>query len=272
MRHDAEQGTAFADQTHGPSACRPAVWRGVSRSPKGKVPDRYSYAWVDEAPIRSSAGRQHDVEGIRSIGCSASNELPRAQPRREAARRQVARVTRPAACLRASCRSGSMRPIGRATRGIGSRPRTLAGRRPCARERAGGSGTQYRRKRSSRMDAAVPKLDAYRAHALECLHEARSTEDSEGKQVYHRLAMLVDCSGASGRRRPADDAINATGGRGRGHQRKVRSRPPATTCSGDKWPYRPLVAALRSEMQIAPRTAGRSHSDTQAAAYSVDGS
>jgi hypothetical protein len=39
------------------------------------------------------------------------------------------------------------------------------------------------------MDAAVPKLEAYRAHASECLREARSTEDREGKQVYHRLAM-----------------------------------------------------------------------------------
>jgi hypothetical protein len=39
------------------------------------------------------------------------------------------------------------------------------------------------------MDAAVPKQEAYRAHALECLHEARSVEDRAGKQVYHRLAV-----------------------------------------------------------------------------------
>jgi hypothetical protein len=39
------------------------------------------------------------------------------------------------------------------------------------------------------MDASVPKLEAYRAHASECLHEARSAEDREGKQVFHRLAV-----------------------------------------------------------------------------------
>jgi hypothetical protein len=39
------------------------------------------------------------------------------------------------------------------------------------------------------MDASVPKVEAYRAHASGCLHEARSTEDHEVKQVYHRLAV-----------------------------------------------------------------------------------
>jgi hypothetical protein len=39
------------------------------------------------------------------------------------------------------------------------------------------------------MDASVPQRDRYRAHALECLHEARAVEDRELSEVFHRLAM-----------------------------------------------------------------------------------
>ena len=39
------------------------------------------------------------------------------------------------------------------------------------------------------MDASVPQWDRYRAHALECLHEARAAEDRELSEVFHRLAM-----------------------------------------------------------------------------------
>jgi len=39
------------------------------------------------------------------------------------------------------------------------------------------------------MDASVPQWDRYRAHALECLHEARAVEDRDVSDVFHRLAM-----------------------------------------------------------------------------------
>jgi hypothetical protein len=39
------------------------------------------------------------------------------------------------------------------------------------------------------MDASAPQWDRYRAHALECLREARAAEDRELSEVFHRLAM-----------------------------------------------------------------------------------
>ena len=39
------------------------------------------------------------------------------------------------------------------------------------------------------MDGSVPQRDLYRAHALECLEEARAVEDRELSNVFHRLAM-----------------------------------------------------------------------------------
>ena len=40
------------------------------------------------------------------------------------------------------------------------------------------------------MDGSVPERDLYRAHALECLEEARAVKDRELSNVFHRLAML----------------------------------------------------------------------------------
>ena len=39
------------------------------------------------------------------------------------------------------------------------------------------------------MDASVRKHEEYRARASECLHDARTTEDRELKNVFHRLAV-----------------------------------------------------------------------------------
>ena len=39
------------------------------------------------------------------------------------------------------------------------------------------------------MDGSVPQRDLYRAHALECLEEARAVKDRELSNVFHRLAM-----------------------------------------------------------------------------------
>src|SRR5258706_7378802 len=39
------------------------------------------------------------------------------------------------------------------------------------------------------MDGSVPRRDLYRAHALECLEEARAVRDRELSSVFHRLAM-----------------------------------------------------------------------------------
>jgi hypothetical protein len=39
------------------------------------------------------------------------------------------------------------------------------------------------------MDGSVPRRDLYRAHALECLEEARAVKDRELSSVFHRLAM-----------------------------------------------------------------------------------
>jgi hypothetical protein len=39
------------------------------------------------------------------------------------------------------------------------------------------------------MDASVHKHEDYRARASECLHDARTTEDRELKNVFHRLAV-----------------------------------------------------------------------------------
>jgi hypothetical protein len=51
-------------------------------------------------------------------------------------------------------------------------------------------GTHHGRQRSSLMDAAVSKQEDYRAHALECLHEAQFANDRESKNVLKRLAVL----------------------------------------------------------------------------------
>ena len=39
------------------------------------------------------------------------------------------------------------------------------------------------------MDASVRNQEDYRARASECLHDARTTEDRELKNVFHRLAV-----------------------------------------------------------------------------------
>jgi hypothetical protein len=39
------------------------------------------------------------------------------------------------------------------------------------------------------MDASVHKHEDYRARASECLHDARTTEDRQLKNVFHRLAV-----------------------------------------------------------------------------------
>ena len=39
------------------------------------------------------------------------------------------------------------------------------------------------------MAASVPQWDRYRAHAVECLHEAQAIEDRALSDVFHRLAM-----------------------------------------------------------------------------------
>jgi len=39
------------------------------------------------------------------------------------------------------------------------------------------------------MDGSVLQRDLYRAHALECLEEARTIKDRELSNVFHRLAM-----------------------------------------------------------------------------------
>jgi hypothetical protein len=39
------------------------------------------------------------------------------------------------------------------------------------------------------MDGSVPQRDLYRAHALECLEEARAVKDRELSNVFHRLAI-----------------------------------------------------------------------------------